>query len=104
MARHRLLPHRGNLVPLLLLTLLLLSSSSTVARAVATPTPESHGWSRKLLVTAPRVSPDTRSSSGSQKQQQEMDVGGWRRAAPFRRAGASLGRRVPGSHANPSHN
>ncbi|CAL5058389.1 unnamed protein product [Urochloa decumbens] len=102
MARHRLLPPHASLV-LLLLVGLLLSSSSTVARAVATPTPESHRWiSRKLLVTAPRVSPDTRSSSGSQ--QQEMDVGGRRWAAPFRRPGASLGRRVPGSHANPSHN
>ncbi|CAN6272597.1 unnamed protein product [Urochloa humidicola] len=103
MARHRLLPYRASLVPLLLLIVLLLSSSSTVARAVETPAPESNGWSRKLLVTAPRVSPDTRSSSGSQ-QKQEMDVGEWRRAAPFRRPGASLGRRVPGSHANPSHN
>ncbi|CAL4888013.1 unnamed protein product [Urochloa decumbens] len=102
MARHRLLPCRASLL-LLLLVGLLLSSSSTVARAVATPTPESHRWSRKLLVTAPRVSPDTRSSSGSQ-QQQQMDVGAWRWAAPFRRPGASLGRRVPGSHANPSHN
>ncbi|RCV06302.1 hypothetical protein SEVIR_1G152900v4 [Setaria viridis] len=99
MARHRLLPRRASLVVLLLLVGLLLSSS-TVARAVATPTPESHRWSRKLLVTAPRVSPDTRSSGSKQ----EMDVSGWRWTTPFRRAGASLGRRVPGSHANPSHN
>ncbi|CAN6238068.1 unnamed protein product [Urochloa humidicola] len=102
MARHRLLPHRASLVPVLVFILLLLSSSSAMARAVATPTPESHRWSRKLLVTAPRVSPDTRSSSGSQRQ--EMDAGVWRWAAPFGRPGASLGRRVPGSHANPSHN
>ncbi|PUZ75713.1 hypothetical protein GQ55_1G226900 [Panicum hallii var. hallii] len=106
MARHRLVRHRASLV--LLLIGLLLSSSSTAARAIETTrttaraTTESYSYprSRKLLVTAPRVSPDTR-PSGSQ---QEMDVGGWRRATPFRRAGASLGRRVPGSHANPSHN
>ncbi|KAF8735671.1 hypothetical protein HU200_011454 [Digitaria exilis] len=95
MARHRSLPYRASLV-LLVLVGLLLSSFAT-----ATPTLECGGWGRKLLVTAPRVSPDTRSSSGSQ---QEMVIGGWRWATPFRRVGASLGRRVPGSHANPSHN
>ena len=106
MARHRLVRHRKSLV--LLLIGLLLSSSTTAARSIGTTrttaraTTEGYSYprSRKLLVTAPRVSPDTR-PSGSQ---QEMDVGGWRRATPFRSAGASLGRRVPGSHANPSHN
>jgi hypothetical protein len=96
MARHRLLPHRASLVVLLLLVGLLLSTSSAV-----TSTLESHRLSQKLLVTGPRVSPLSRPSGSSQ---QEMDVGGWRRTTPFRRAGASLGRRVPGSHANPSHN
>ncbi|KAG2650753.1 hypothetical protein PVAP13_1NG170800 [Panicum virgatum] len=101
MARHRLVRHRASLV--LLLIGLLLSSSTTAARAIGTTrTTEGYSYprSRKLLVTALRVAPDTR-PSGSQ---QEMNVGGWRRATPFRRAGASLGRRVPGSHANPSHN
>ncbi|KAF8758252.1 hypothetical protein HU200_010621 [Digitaria exilis] len=69
MARHRSLPYRASLV-LLVLVGLLLSSFAT-----ATPTLECGGWGRKLLVTAPRVSPDTRSSPGSQ---QEMVIGGWR--------------------------
>ena len=82
MARHRLVRHRASLA--LLLIGLLLSSSSTAARAIETTrtmaraTKESYSYprSRKLLVTAPRVSPDTR-PSGSQ---QEMDVGGQRRS------------------------
>ncbi|KAJ1265560.1 hypothetical protein BS78_08G085200 [Paspalum vaginatum] len=92
--------HHAILSLVLLLLLALLVSSSTSTAVAATPTLESYSysrWSRKLLVTAPRVSPETR---------QDMDVGSWRRTPPLplRRAGASLGRRVPRSHANPSHN
>ncbi|KAG0526269.1 hypothetical protein BDA96_06G131500 [Sorghum bicolor] len=97
--------HRPTLAVLLLLLLaLLLSSSSTVAAraTVTTTTTESSGngsggyfRSRKLLVTAPRVSPGS---------QQQMDASLWRWTTPFRGARASLGRRVPGSHGNPSHN
>jgi len=101
--------HRPALVLLLLLALLL-SSSSTVAvpvRATVTTTSarraatDSSGSSsgyfrnRELLVTAPRVSPGS---------QQQMDASRWRWTTPFRGARASLGRRAPGSHGNPSHN
>ncbi|BAS78538.1 Os02g0459001 [Oryza sativa Japonica Group] len=78
---------------LLLAAMLLVNSSSAAATTTTTN-------SRKLLVAPARTSPET--ASGGQKQ--EMDVGRWRTAAPFRRPGASLGRHVPGSNANPSHN
>uniref|UniRef100_J3LCK7 Uncharacterized protein n=1 Tax=Oryza brachyantha TaxID=4533 RepID=J3LCK7_ORYBR len=80
----------------LLAVTLLLSSSSA-----ATATTERYNYPRKLLVAPVRTSPETAWTRG---QQQGMDVSGWRTAAPFRRPGASLGRRLPGSFANPSHN
>ncbi|KAL6640257.1 hypothetical protein ACP70R_022106 [Stipagrostis hirtigluma subsp. patula] len=100
MARLRSL-HRATLVPILLV-LLLMSLSAVAATTTTTTTIESCSQlrSRKLLVTVPRVSPET----PSEARQQEMVVGGRRVATPFWRAGANLGRRVPGSHANPSHN
>ncbi|GJM84946.1 hypothetical protein PR202_ga00662 [Eleusine coracana subsp. coracana] len=91
--------HRASLVSVLLV--LLVSSSTVTATATAT-VPEQYR-TRKLLVTAPRVSPETTSLTGAQ-QEQEMDVGGWRTSTPFEGAGASLGRKIPGSHANPKHN
>ncbi|KAF0935064.1 hypothetical protein E2562_029997 [Oryza meyeriana var. granulata] len=82
---------------LLLAMTLLVSFSSAAAM---TTERYYYSYSRKLLVAPVRTSPET----ASKARQQEMDVGGWRTAAPFRRPGASLGRHVPGSHANPSHN
>jgi hypothetical protein len=96
--------HRASLVSVVLLVALLLATSST---ASATPD-ERYGHrhqyrSRRLLVTAPRVSPET-ARTEAQQQQQEMHVGGWLAAAPFMGARSSLGRRIPRSHGNPSHN
>ncbi|GJN20991.1 hypothetical protein PR202_gb08436 [Eleusine coracana subsp. coracana] len=89
--------HRASLVSVLLV---LLVSSSTVT-ATTSATPNYQYQSRKLLVTEPRVSPETTSLTGAQ---QEMDASRWRAATPFVGAGASLGRQIPGSHANPKHN
>lgn len=101
MATVRLRPSSYRFVSVLLLALLVSASTATATTA----TSSEQFRSRKLLVTEPRVSPETTSLTGAQQQQQqEMDVGGWRAATPFRRPEASLGRRIPGSHANPSHN
>ncbi|KAL5212316.1 hypothetical protein ABZP36_023163 [Zizania latifolia] len=89
---------------LLLVVMMLLAcrSSSAAAATTAAAMERYHNHiSRKLLVAVPRTSPETAESRG---QQAEMDVSDWRTTAPFRRPGASLGRRVPGSRANPSHN
>ncbi|KAG8070618.1 hypothetical protein GUJ93_ZPchr0006g42705 [Zizania palustris] len=90
------------LLLLLLVVVMILARSSSAAAAPTTERYHNH-VSRKLLVAVPRTSPET-APAASSRGQQEMDVSVWRTAAPFRRPGASLGRRVPGSHANPSHN
>jgi hypothetical protein len=94
--------HRADLALVLLVVVLFVTFSSTVSAVTTTPG-EQYGYhrSRRLLVTAPRVSPEM-IPTGAQKQ--EMDVTGWRAATPFLGARANLGRRIPRSRANPSHN
>jgi hypothetical protein len=107
MARRLLRPssHGASLASVVLLVVvLLLATSSTVS---ATPE-ERYGHrhqhrGRRMLVTAPRVSSPETTRTGAQ-QHLEMGVGGWLAATPFMGARASLGRRIPRSQGNPSHN
>jgi hypothetical protein len=95
--------HRASLALVLLVVVVLFVTFSSTVSAVVTTPEEQYGYhrSRRLLVTAPRVSPEM-TPTGPQRQ--EMDVTGWRAATPFLGARASLGRRIPRSRANPSHN
>jgi hypothetical protein len=106
MARRLLRPssHRASLASVVLLVVvLLLATSSTVSATPEERYGHRHQYrGRRMLVTTPRVSPET-TRTGAQ-QHLQMGVGGWLAATPFMGARASLGRRIPRSQGNPSHN